>query len=354
MLLTLAFAFIRTPREPTYNGKRASKWFEEALMANQNYHASPSFRAFGEMEGDAVPFLARWVNARPSTFEKAYAKTLSHLPRRLARSLPQPRSQADYYNRRNCALQLLASIGSRQRFKADAGEPSTKPSVALAVPAIQAALRDTNGFDPVFAAQAAWYIGPPAAVTIPDLIRLARVPNGHAVGAAVQAFGLMGPLASNAVPVLLEIAGDAKNKHRRLAVQSLGEMGATARPAIPLLVSLLTETNELQVTALRSLAEIGFTPDAAVPALTALQQGTNEWAAALATLALWNREPHNARLSAKLAAVLHTEKRGWLLFDLRLLGTNAALLADEVRSLENDSDPDTRRFAKSVLRNIRP
>jgi len=225
----------------------------------------------------------------------------------------------------------------------------------LAVPAIQTVLRDTNGYDPTFAAQAVCYIGPPAASTIPDLINIAQLPNGsHAVAGAIQAFGLMGPLASNAVPLLITIAtGPNRGVERLLAVQSLGGIGAAARPALPTLTSLLSEQDEqLRVIALRSLADLGFTPDDAVPTLTTMKQGTNDWAAGLAALALWNRDRHNSELRAEVAAALQ-KWPGRMLLDLQTLGTNATPFVPEIKAIsEHHPDGQMRRQAKRALRQI--
>ena len=349
----------RTAARTEYQGKSVQRWFEEAVKSEGtgDYQISGPFRAFEEMEGDAVSFLTRRVTERPSVFQRAYAKAIACLPAQIVRKLPRsliPLTRSDYINRRDCALELLAAIGRGQRFKAAEGEPSPKPSIALAVPAIQTALRDTNGYDPVFAAQAAASIGPPAASTIPDLMYIVQMRNGsRAVPGAIQAFGIMGPLASNAVPLLITIAASPRREERLLAVQSLGGIGAAAHRAVPMLTSLLSEQDEqLRQISLRSLADIGLTPDDAVPTLTAIKQGTNEWAARLAALALWNRDRENSELRAEVVAALQ-KLPGRMLLDLQRLGTNATPFVPEIKEiLEHHPDDRMRRQAKRALRQL--
>ena len=326
VVLLFAAAFLLWKRsEPAYGGKRVTEWFKEAQNeSGANRSSSPSDHAFREMEGDAVPFLIGRISSQSSATP----------------------------NSRIVALELLGEIGGLQRWKADIGEPSAKPSVALAIPAIQTALHSPDETTRTFAAQAAWSIGPTAAAIIPDLVKLAADSQDIA---AIQGLGMMGAFASNAVPVLIEIAADDSSKNRRLAVVALGEIGETARPAAPVLTALLASSNEtLRVSATRSLAEIGFTPDEAVPVLTAMRQGTNDWLAGLATLALWNRHHEDSKLQSELIAGLLTDKRGPLLSSLAGLGTNAAPLVPEITLLLNDPDPNVSHFAKRALRRIQP
>jgi HEAT repeat protein len=247
-------------------------------------------------------------------------------------------------------LRLLGDIGHAQRFKAAKGEPSTKPSITLAIPAIQAILQRTNHSGQVWAAQAACYIGSEAAATIPNLIKLAE--NEQDSG-AIQGLGMMGPLASNAVPVLIKIATDPTSNKRRLALQSIGRIGEPARSAAPMLSAWLKDSDEeLRITALRALANIGHTPDEAVLMLTTIQHGTNDWAGTLATLALWNRDHQNADHHKRLTAALQGKHSGWLLFDLSILGSNAAPFVPAITKLLDDPDPNKRQRAKIVLRTI--
>jgi len=324
-LVVLLFSLWKRP-EPSYAGKQISEWFEGAVKENgASLSTSPSMHAFEQMEGDAIPFLIRQIHNQSATNNNGHIIV---------------------------TLELLGRIGSIQRWKTEVGEPSAKPSIALAIPDIKAALKSPIESTRTFAAQAAWFIGPPAAATIPDLIKLV---GDSQDGTAIQGLGMMGVLASNAVPSLIDIAMDDSSRERRPAIVSLGEIGEPARLAAPALTSLLANTNEaLRVAATRSLAEIGFTPDEAVPTLTVMKQGTNDWLADLATLALWNRNHQDSKLQAELVTVLHSDKRGWLLFSLAGLGTNAAPLGPEVKLLVNDPDPNISHFAKRALRRIQP
>ena len=142
------------------------------------------------MDGDAIPFLTACDTARPSVLDRVCSLLLKSIPSQLSRGLPSPHDALYYAHRRDYALGLLGNIGSSQRFRTAAGEPLSKQSIHLAIPAIGAALRDTNNMSPVFAAQAAWFIGPPAKPLVPDLMALVARPDVAA--AAIQAFGAIG------------------------------------------------------------------------------------------------------------------------------------------------------------------
>ena len=252
------------------------------------------------------------------------------------------------------AVDLLGEIGSAQRWNAAIAEPSHKPGIQLALPAIQAALKDPATCTQ--AAQAAWSIGPPAASITPDLIELTADRNESAALAALQAFELIGLGASNAVPLLIQIATNetsAGQLRQLYAVQSLGGIGDPARLAAPVLASLLqTRNSEVNVAAARSLAELGVTPESALPALEAMRRGTNEWTARVASLALWNRRRDDYDLQAEIIAALRSVQRGWMTFCLENLGTNASPFAGELHRLLSDRDEIIRGQARMALRKI--
>ena len=350
-LFLMAFLRLATAPLPSFEGKRVNVWFEESLsLDSASYPNSPSQKAFSALEGDAVRYLTGWVNGQPTRFDLGYAKFVSSLPAWAQTRSPKPRDNTFYRNRSDKALILLANIGMAQRFKSEAGEAISKPSIALAVPAMRAVLQRTNDTGQRWAAQAVWFTGSAAAAAIPELITLARDSNNHG---AIQGLGMMGELASNAVPVLIGIALDDRNANRELAITALGEIGAAARDAVPALATLLGNTNDaLCVGAARAIAETGTTPEEAVPTLLAMKQGTNDRLTLWATLALWNRDRQDASLRADLVAFLQTDKRVGLLASLGGLGTNAASLIPEIKPLVNDPDPSARFYAKRALRKI--
>ncbi|MCI0538058.1 MAG: HEAT repeat domain-containing protein [Verrucomicrobiales bacterium] len=348
-MLTL---FLWRQKEFCYEGKRISQWFREAVYAGgTSYQASPSFEAFRRMEGDAVPFLTGWVGAHPSAVDRAYLKIFRWLPSVVAGKLPAPRDAGFYSTRRNRALELLGQVGMMQRFKEEVGESSGKASIAQAIPVVRAALRDPS--TRVFAAQALWFIGPPAAVVVPDLVEIAKDPNDPAYGAAVQSFGLIGPPADEAVEVLAKIAGSGARNDLQ-AIESLGGIGPGARSAAPALTSMLTHPNEaIRVSSARTLAQIGVTPNEAVPALLAMRQATNDWARTVAAFALWNRNTNDLALMDDLVSAFGTERRGWLAYSMGCLGVPAAPFLPEIQKLVDDPDNNVQRFAKAALTRIR-
>ena len=319
--------------EPSYAGKRVSEWFEDHVDPSDQARLASrdDYQAFNEMEGDAVPFLVRWVNVHPSHLGNAYARFFGSLPSRLTAVLPEPRNDVYYLWRRIRALEWLGRIGATQRLKAEAGEPCKKTSLTAAVPRIQTSLQDRDYSVRTSAALALMLIGAPAAPAVPDLFKLARNPKDEAAPAAVQALGAIGLAATNAVGVLAEIV------------------------AAPAPTSSLDGSHErIRIFAARALAEIGITPAEAVPALTRLTQCNNSWVRVVASLALWNRNHKDARLRSEVVSALHSDARGWIASSLGQLNTNAAPFLPELKPLLYDPDPAIRGIANRAIRRIQP
>ena len=333
-------------REPTFGGKSVSQWFEKSEpMTSDEYQNSECRTAFAEMEGDAVPFLNGWLDLRPSSFDGIYAFCFQHMSSSVKKALPKPRDDSYYRVRKHHALRLLGDIGMTQRFRLEAGKPSAKPSIALAVPRIKIAMQGSDADARLWAANAAWFIGPVAAATIPDLIKLAQNPQERAASAAVQGLGMMGSLASNAVPMLIAVATNTDRRDRILAISALGNIGGSAHLATRILTLMLNDTNDsVRLQATRSLAAIGTTPDEAISSLNTLTHGTNDWERCFAWIALWNKDRQDSKLQAHVIEGLQSTNRIGVLVILRLLGTNAAVFVPEVRHLTEDS------FAADVAR----
>jgi hypothetical protein len=349
------FVLVRLPglREPAYAGKKVSEWFNEAAnMPPHELYGSEAWRAFEEMEGDAVPFLVRCLRARPSPLQNLYVYLYPIRPTRVSRFLPRPRLHL-YQNRRMCALRLLGQIGVTQRFKAADGELSKKPSVALALPAMEALLKSGDEHERASVAAAAMYMGHLAAPLVPGLVELVRTPgSGFASVQAVEALGLIGPPASSAAGALIQWATNDPSHAPVFAAQSLGDIGPSARPAVPLL-SLMLTNRICPFPAARALAEIGVVPDEALPALLAMKEGTDTWERCAATLALGRHDPRHRQLQAQVVALLRSTNRTAVLLSLGRMGTNAAVFAPEVRRMVGDTGI-VGRFAKRTLRQIQP
>lgn len=347
--------WIYSTHELEIDGKSIAEWFEDYnnWAPPTGLHTARCHQVFMELEGDAIPFLVSCAQSQQTPLDRVYENIFRRIPAVCVQWFPQPRSDWWYLNRRNSAFHLIGQIGNTQRWKSNVGEPSMKPGIELAIPAIQAGIRvnETRSF----AAQAAWFIGPPAAAVVPDLIKMAAEPSDPVGLTALQAFGLMGPAASNAVPLLIRIATNETSSWQIHAVQSLGGIGAPAFQSTPVLASLLYATNpSVNLAAARALAELGITPESAGPALKAMRRGTNEWAARVASLALWNADQENVRLRQEIISALRSDRPGGMLSCLRSLGTNAVPFADEVRRLTNDSNEVWRGLAVSALQRIQP
>ena len=359
ILCLLALVRLLTPSWPTYGEKGIGEWFEIAVMRPSQGWSRSSTRAFEEMGAEAVPFLARWANARFTPFHEIYASVCPRLPDWLRRVLPRPRTYTYFHDRQVRALILLREIAAAQRRKSGNG----KDMASLILPAIQTALRDPSSEVRKWAAEAVVSLGSQAAAIIPDLLKLTQDTNDGPASSAMSALGSMGCVASNAVPVLIRNAANATGTRRLFAVQSLGEIGRPAQSAVPVLVSVLLSDDssmppnlgggeELRVKAARALAEIGITPEEAVPTLIAMTRGTNQWARWFASVALWNRARQNPILQAQVIEGLRSTNRIGVMISLGCLGSNAAAFVPEICRLTNDSFSG--HTARRILQRIQP
>jgi hypothetical protein len=114
--------------EPAYEGKPASFWLDH--MYAQPNGMSETIRAFKAMGSNAVPFLIKTLERKPSKLgevvdQKLYEDDLErHLPKCVARALPSAMRVED---RREHAAFLIGQIG---------------PDAAAAIPALMAVLTD--------------------------------------------------------------------------------------------------------------------------------------------------------------------------------------------------------------------
>jgi HEAT repeat protein len=360
--LTGVFTFVSWPsNEPQFDAIPASGWFEEALKPRDGhlFHSpiyTNTFHAFMEMEGDAVPFLSKMATRKSSwsnvTYRKARELARRTLPWLIAKWLPETQDQN---TPRLLAIIILGDIGNLQRTKAESGNPSAKPSITNALPAIRSALKGNDGNLSTSAAYSMGQIGPLAAEIIPDLIQVAKTATARDLNIYVGAIGKMGSLASNAVPLLLSILINTNHPAllREFAIMALGSIGTSAAPAALAIVPFLSHTNYSPVhNATWALASIGATPDEAVPFFEAMTKNP-ENPDTIAAVALWNRDRDTKRLCERLTNALNANRKDMVLDALGLLGTNAIPCALKVEELIDDPDPNISRSAKNVLRQIK-
>jgi hypothetical protein len=318
-----------------------------------------------EMEGDAVPFLASKANQGPTALKRLYLSAVAKLPRKLRKWLPPGRPDP-----REPAIRLLGGIGQIQKTKLWSGRPSQKPSAALALPAIQAALRDPEMRR--IACEAIEDIGPPARAAVPDLLALAASDYGRREvdSTVMRALAEIGPAASNAVPLLIQIVGDTNVPGRILAAPALGGIGAAARSAGPAVGALLVEQQDQGGAGLvMVMARIGGAPSNAVPVLERLTREGNPLRSELATVALWERDRRNPKLQEKINAILVSAASGPqptnpstaegarflagpLLATLACHGTNAAVFAPAIRRLCHSKDPSLTSLTNLATRTL--
>jgi HEAT repeat protein len=111
-----------------------------------------------------------------------------------------------------------------------------------AVPALVAALRDSDIWLREGVAKALGEIGSPAAEAVPALAAALNDPEKDVRRNAAQALGGIGSPAAEAIPALAAALNDPEKDVRRNAAQALGEIGPAAVPA---LVAALNDPDEL-------------------------------------------------------------------------------------------------------------
>ncbi|MHB1310123.1 MAG: hypothetical protein ACYC23_23890, partial [Limisphaerales bacterium] len=362
LLATLLTALVSGcgPTEPRHAGKSLSTWFDEAVEVGHPRQFVEIREAFSEFEGDAIGFLVGQIESGLVAPPQATNAWLIDRAVGALENLGFRAPPGNPWERTHIAFDLLRFIATQQRELFEAGVVSPKPSITNAFPLLQRVLLSGEPGEALSTIQAA---GPLAVEFLPELRQRlisagAEDPNLVLV---MLAMGRMGPTAVPDIPLLAAVAGDAGRPfgQRGWAADALGRFGPASQAAAPVITDLLLEASAPAsdalprphlATTVTALASVGTTPDAAVPVLRRLTLSTNERVRAAASIALWNRQPEDARLNSEISAALTSTNPGPTVQILSRLGANASVFASQIQALTNHADPFVRLAAARILR----
>jgi predicted Zn finger-like uncharacterized protein len=226
------------------------------------------------------------------------------------------------------------------------------------LPALAAALEDTDNNVRLFAAQALWAIERKANAVVPVLIKLLQDRDAELRAKAADALGALRQDAKAAVPALNDALKDESPKLRLHAANTLGKIGQDARVTYPTLEQLTKEDQpDIKKAATEAMKKIGRPVKTDVKGLLipALKHPSSNYRAA-ATACLWmlNRDARDA-VDALAEALSDTDP---------LVASTAALTlaaigpeADDavpalIKALSNQSDEVLRMHAAYALGEI--
>jgi HEAT repeat protein len=155
----------------------------------------------------------------------------------------------------------LSSNDSRVITEAALALAKIGPAAVASVPALTAALKQTDCPNPHAIAYALGKMGPAAAAAKPELLNLLSSKDQSVAVVAAWAVTQIDPqsseLASKAAPVLIAGLSDPRPESRQMAAQTLGGLKSAAKAAIPALEKAATdETRSVRDAASEALRAI--------------------------------------------------------------------------------------------------
>jgi HEAT repeat protein len=222
----------------------------------------------------ALPQIARLANDRSDLVRLSVAEALGEI------GDPAPSAAAPTGRTR----------GRRGRWHRLRGRARAVPPpdpVAIALPALRAALADPAAAVRAQAASSLGRLGAPAGEASPDLTRLLADPDETVRGRAAEALGRVGAADPQTVPSLTALLDDPSPDIRAAAARALGAIGRGAAAAVQALVPLLQDRDEqVRKAAADAVGRIGVLPEAAADTLTEGLQNGDSMARARAAEAL--------------------------------------------------------------------
>ncbi len=195
-LLSVLFALVSSvawAEEATYEGKPGSFWLDHISSPNGMQETIKAFKAMGS---NAVPFLIKILEQRPSKLgemidDKLYKDDLvRHVPKEVVKALPSAMRTED---QREHAAFVIGQIG---------------PEAETAIPALMAILSDPNeGWRIVVESRTALLaMGDKLAGQVPQFIRYLKNDDRDTRQLGAVLLASTGPKARAAVPTLLGLA----------------------------------------------------------------------------------------------------------------------------------------------------
>jgi HEAT repeats/PBS lyase HEAT-like repeat len=248
----LAWAVLREPPEPVYQGKKLSVWLEESYVSRgsiigvgPNPGMDPFIRQFGT---NAIPTLLRMLRARDSKI-KLKLWDLSQTQNMVRFRVPL--SWVGAYFPTGEAAEAFGALGA---------------SASNAVPQLLQTYRDNVGPDSqANCLRSLGLIGPAASQAIPDLLAATTNANPHIRRTAIEALVNIRVQPALVTPILISGLKDAQGGVRFYSIKALATFGPEAEAAVPELVKLLQNPNTFIVTNVGNTLK-AIDPDAATRA----------------------------------------------------------------------------------------
>jgi len=225
--------------EPSYQGKSASEWLDYWDIAGAN-------AAFKAMGTNAVPFLIKTLEEKPSKLAEAVDKALEAHPGRIPASVEKVLPKAHPVEaRRDAAAFFLGELG---------------PVAEAAIPTLFRICCDTNENgrvqDQTWSALAK--MGEKGIVLVPDYLRWLKGNDPELQVTGASLLGTVGPKAHLAVPELLKAAGGTNPSLARIAARALWKIDRQTNVALRIHTRDLQNTNTTwRQSAIISLREMG-------------------------------------------------------------------------------------------------
>jgi HEAT repeat protein len=239
--VVVALAILFSKRQPRFEGRSLSGWFNQAAEGGgfRSLSPGPATAAFAHFGSQAQPFLLSWAGRHPPLSAKVYDRWLVNLPRWMRP--PGLHSQQWYVDRRYLALWLLRFLEEWDRMQ-PAGSPGVPRDAGTnALPVLLTTLGDDDPTCRFLAVRAIHRLGERGSPAVPHLMGLLDDPDLRVSVGALDALARVGARTSNVVEFLSSIATDRTNRLRGVAIETLGEMGPAAGRAAPALAALLNE-----------------------------------------------------------------------------------------------------------------
>jgi HEAT repeat protein len=305
--------------EPSYHGKRLSRWLEQARQNKEFENAmqdvyldTPPARAVRAMGKDALPTLLRMAHTRDTPLRRR----IFDLSRQYEWIGLHPQPFEDIQMKyvygiwvlgpaANGALpELISMLGDRApevRVLAAFAIGKIGPQAAPAIPALQRLITNSlsanvqgqwKGEDCILAAYALGAMGSVARPALPQIELLKKDTNLFVRAAAEAAFV---KISGHGLDAILQRLKDPSNSTNWLfAAEAIALLGTNGAPAIPFLIAVLQNTNaSVREKALDALSAIHMSPETTIPAILPLvaATNTNNWNRANALSALRNFGP---------------------------------------------------------------
>lgn len=273
LLVLMAFRLAGPLSEPSYLGKPITYWIEPW----QHHNMEPEARvkaAFAEMDDNAIRWLVRALDWKPSSFRRTANQALRRFDI----------VWSDEPDRRERAAMALGEIGARAHSAIPTLENlrtnAVQPRAAASRHACTAALSLIRQ-EPI-----------PLAVE-----RMLQDPDPAAFGDLAMTLAFLGRAAVEAVP-RMSAALDATNPPamRANAAMALGSIRSSPEICVPALAgALATLEQPLQEQVLSTLSAFGEQARGASPQVVLLLTGPNRWVAARASNTLAVIDPETAK-----------------------------------------------------------